>query len=90
VWVHGRGWNGQAWSRQTVLQVPPGGGVWEQLLSRTHRPGQTQDVHVDVLVPTYRVAGTLASARADAEYASAVLGTPQRLVLGRWLLDSSI
>jgi hypothetical protein len=83
--VHGKGWNGQAYHTQTVLQVPPGGGTWEQLLARTHRPGQTQDVHVDVLLPTVSAVTTLRAAQADAKYAAAVLGCPQRLTIGRWI-----
>ncbi len=38
------------WSRNLVVSPPEGADVWEQLIGRTHRPGQTADeVTVDVL-----------------------------------------
>lgn len=38
--AHGYGKNLQAWSRNLVLYPPAGGDVWEQMIGRTHRPGQ--------------------------------------------------
>ena len=57
--VHGTGWNGQAYHLNLVLQPKTSSGGWEQLLGRTHRGGQTQDVHVDIsLQSNFQVANT--------------------------------
>ncbi len=38
------------WSRNLVVSPPEGADVWQQMLGRTHRPGQTADeVEVDIL-----------------------------------------
>jgi hypothetical protein len=38
------------WSRNLIVDVPPGGKEWEQLIGRTHRPGQlARRVDIDVL-----------------------------------------
>lgn len=41
--AHHKGKNLQAWSKNLVLQPPGSNVVWEQLLGRTHRQGQTAD-----------------------------------------------
>jgi hypothetical protein len=41
--ANGTGMNLQAYHRSLVLNTPPNGMQMEQLLGRTHRPGQTQD-----------------------------------------------
>ena len=43
---HGTGYNLQAWNQNLVLCPPSNAGMWQQMLARTHRAGQTQDVHV--------------------------------------------
>lgn len=40
---HSEGKNLQAYWRNVVAEVPANGGTWEQLLGRTHRPGQARD-----------------------------------------------
>jgi len=44
IMAHGTGKNLQWCSSQMLLSVPPTGATVEQLLGRTHRPGQTQEV----------------------------------------------
>lgn len=43
------GRNLQAWNRNLVIDIPAQGTEFEQLIGRTHRPGQTKPVHVDLL-----------------------------------------
>jgi hypothetical protein len=37
------GQNLQAWNENLVISPPPTGSVWEQMIGRTHRPGQLAD-----------------------------------------------
>lgn len=66
---HGVGANLQEYCRNLVLSPSPSGATWEQLLGRTHRPGQTAD-EVEAIVyqhtPEFREA--LEKARANSEY----------------------
>ena len=66
---HGVGANLQKYCRNLVLSPSPSGATWEQLLGRTHRPGQTAD-EVEAIVyqhtPEFREA--LEKARANSEY----------------------
>jgi hypothetical protein len=77
--AHGTGKNLQAFSRNLATTTPPNGTAWEQLLGRTHRPGQTQDVefyvyrHADVLKTCFL------SALADADFQTEVTGLEQKL-----------
>jgi len=66
---HGVGANLQAYSQNIVLAPSPSGATWEQLLGRTHRPGQTAD-EVDFIVyqHTPEFVDALAKARANSEY----------------------
>jgi hypothetical protein len=79
---HGTGLDLQAWSRNVMLTVPSAGAVWEQVLGRTHRPGQSAD---DVLVwrpawaPVLNAAWS--SALDDAVYIHKVMGQEQKLEL---------
>lgn len=48
--THGTGKNLQAWDDQVVFEPPSGYRAYEQLLGRTHRPGQLSDcVKADIL-----------------------------------------
>lgn len=84
---HKQGFNLQhGWARNLVLTPPSSGAAWEQLIARTHRPGQASDtVTVDVLqhVAPYRSA--LAQARKDAEYIESTTGQQQKLNLATWV-----
>ena len=49
--ANSEGRNLQAWNDNLVISPPPTGTVWEQVLGRTHRPGQEADeVWFEVLI----------------------------------------
>ena len=75
----GTGLNLQAWSKNLLTTPSSSGKTVEQLVARTHRPGQQAD-QVDVLV--YRhgpYADALRSAIKDAAFVEETLGARQRL-----------
>lgn len=78
----GEGRNLQAWNRNLVLGFPSNGRGAEQLIGRTHRPGQDQDeVTMDVLATCYEHVSGFWQAVADAEYARDSTGAPQKILL---------
>lgn len=80
--ANGTGKNLQAWSKNLVTSCPTGAAVWEQLLGRTHRPGQTADeVTVDVLIGCVEHAEAWQRARAEAVMSSDMLGQPQKILI---------
>jgi hypothetical protein len=80
--AHGTGKNLQLWSRQLVTSPSSNGRVWEQLIGRTHRPGQLADtVHVNYFSHVATMRDAMRSARADARYITETLNTPQKLGL---------
>lgn len=80
--ANGTGKNLQAWSRNLVVSCPTGADVWEQLVGRTHRPGQTADeVTVDLLVGCVEHTDAWARAQGEARMAGDMLGTPQKILL---------
>lgn len=84
--AHGTGRNLQAWSRNLVLTPPASGAAWEQLVARTHRPGQQADtVTFDVLQHTPEYRSALKRAREDAKYIEATTGQQQKLNLATWV-----
>lgn len=79
---HGTGLNLQAWAQNLVLSPSPSGLEWEQLIGRTHRPGQQEDeVWVSVLAHTPAFRDALANAKRDAEYLQHTTGQDQKLLL---------
>jgi hypothetical protein len=79
--AHGIGKNLQAWSNQLILCPPSSGHVWEQLLGRTHRPGQLADeVTVNVFAHTPRFDGAITKAIEDAEYIQMSTGNAQKIL----------
>jgi hypothetical protein len=83
---HGTGLNLQDWSHNLVLSPSGSGQEWEQLIGRTHRPGQTQDeVWVTVLAHTAAFRQALSDAMANAEYLQHTTGQPQKLLLATQL-----
>jgi hypothetical protein len=67
------GRNLQAWRDNVVVSPPPTGTVWEQMLGRTHRPGQTADeVWFDVLIGCRVEWLCWLQALRDARYASRI------------------
>lgn len=78
--AHCTGKNLQAWSRNLVLYPPASAETWEQLIGRTHRPGQdAEKVEVDVVIATRSAETAMANAQADAPRVQETTGQPQKL-----------
>ncbi len=79
--AHGTGKNLQAFSGNVLSNYPSAHAAWEQLLGRTHRPGQKAD---EVLVSLYRHTPELRkafdTAMEYARYAHQTLGGAQKLL----------
>lgn len=84
---HGTGKNLQfAYSRNLVANAPSGGGVWEQMIGRTHRPGQPRAmVQVEYYAHTSEMASAIEKAKEEALYAEQTLWSKQKLCYGVWL-----
>ncbi len=68
------------WSRNLIPSAPPNGGIWEQVLGRTHREGQPEDeVSCDVPMACSEQWEAFNQACADALYIQDTLGQPQKL-----------
>ena len=79
--AHGTGKNLQTFKRNLITTAPSSGTVWEQLLGRTHRPGQQADeVTVDLYRHTQELRGALIKALRDAEYQERTTGNQQKLL----------
>jgi hypothetical protein len=80
--VHGEGKNLQGhYSRNVITQFPPNGLMAEQLLGRTHRPGQEADeVIVDWAGHTPETEAAMYRAIEDAKYQQETLGVRQKLL----------
>jgi len=79
--AHGTGKNLQCYSRNLVTTAPTSGTVWEQLLGRTHRPGQQADeVTIDVYRHTLEMRGAMTKALRDANYQESTTGNRQKLL----------
>jgi len=86
----GEGQNLQAWNKNLIASAPQTGAAWEQLLGRTHRPGQLED-EVTALIPvacTESYRGVL-QAVADCRYMQTVTGQDMKLVYADKLFFSS-
>jgi hypothetical protein len=81
--AHGTGKNLQAWDNNLVLSCPSSGATWQQLIARTHRPGQMSDeVNCDVLLHTRELKEAWDKALDIAEYLQDSTGDSQKLLLG--------
>jgi hypothetical protein len=70
------------WHKNLITSCPSGGDLLEQLLGRTHRPGQRADeVEVEILVGCIEHLSAWESARAEAVMSRDMLGQPQKLLL---------
>ena len=79
--AHGTGKNLQAYCNNLVTTPPGNGTRWEQMLGRTHRPGQESDsvnVWVYLHTPTFRA--TWENALNDAEFVEKTQGSKQKLL----------
>jgi len=67
------GRNLQAWADNLIISPPPTGTVWEQMLGRTHRPGQLADeVWAEVFIGCQVELDCWHQAVKDAQYASKI------------------
>lgn len=79
--AHGTGKNLQVFDRNLVTTAPTSGTVWEQLLGRTHRPGQKADeVTVEVYRHTLEMRSAMNKALRDADYQQTTTGNRQKLL----------
>ena len=68
------------WSENLVTAPPSDSERWEQLIARTHRPGQTEDsVSVDVLVACREHLESIPRALASSDVKADMLGFSQKL-----------
>lgn len=83
--VHGKGWNGQRYSRQFMLETPQSAKTWQQTLSRMHRHGQTRDVYCAVYLPTIGSQIELRKVKAHSRHVELLTRERQRVLFGTWL-----
>lgn len=80
--VHGTGKNLQAHNRNLIAELPSQNKEWEQLIGRTHRPGQPAPaVYIDVPQHTQKFCDTLDRAFAGAEHTKELTAADQRLLM---------
>jgi hypothetical protein len=79
--AHGTGKNLQKYSRNLVTTWPGGGVDCEQMIARTHRPGQDADeVNVDTFLHTQEMMKAFDQCLTDAEYLEQTQGQKQRVL----------
>ncbi len=81
------------WSRNLVVSPPDGADAWQQLIGRTHRPGQQADeVTIDVLLGCREHANAWRKALASAYAIRDTVGAEQKLLLADidWPSDEEI
>ncbi len=80
--AHGTGKNLQAWARNLVLYPMAGNDGWEQMIGRTHRPGQIADcVELDIVLASPAAERALGNAQAFAQSVQETTNQPQKLNL---------
>lgn len=85
--AHGTGKNLQAWGNQIIAHPLAHPARWEQMLARTHRPGQARD-EVRATVYTHGLFGrALSRARADARYVFETTGQTQKITSAAYILS---
>lgn len=83
--VHGTGKNLQAWDVNLILEPPSSATPWEQLLGRTHRPGQMSDeVRVDIMCATWIPRSRIYSAMQEAEYIGKTSNKRHKITFCTW------
>jgi len=79
--ANAEGRNLQAWNRNLVVTAKPTGALWEQLLGRTHRPGQEGDtVYCDWICACDEQNAGFHQLMADARYIQDTTGQNQKLL----------
>lgn len=83
--IHHKGRNYQPWARNFIAEPPPTGAIWEQLLGRTHRAGQTADtVWATVCQDYWPQTMSMDSAKKQAKYIEETTGNKQKLCYCDW------
>ncbi len=83
----------EKWSRNLITAPPEGADIWQQMLGRTHRPGQLADeVEVDVLLGCKEHANAWRRALAAAESIRDTTGADSKLLFADviWPSDDEI
>lgn len=75
----GTGHNLQHYCRNLVVSCPTTGDLWEQMVGRTHRDGQKNDVTFDIVLPCLEQLDGFKQAIKDARYASDTTGQIMKL-----------
>ena len=83
--AHGTGKNLQAWHRNLVLTLPANAITAEQLMGRTHRPGQTSlKVSFDIAACTRYQQDVLDRVQRQAKADGHAAGIAYKITKGRW------
>ena len=83
--AHGTGKNLQAWARNLVLTLPANAITAEQLMGRTHRPGQTSlKVSFDIAACTRYQQDVLDRVQRQAKADGHAAGIEYKITKGRW------
>ena len=77
--AHGTGKNLQRYSRNLVIHWPGGADIAEQLCGRTHRPGQDDDVVIDVYLHALEFRNSFDGCLRGAEYIERTTGASQKI-----------
>jgi hypothetical protein len=89
--ANSEGRNLQAWRQNLITSLLPNGARNEQLIGRTHRPGQMADeVELEFLVSCKEHLEALDQATRDARYIEHSTGSPQKLLLAAIDVDERI
>lgn len=82
--AHGTGKNLQKWSKNLIVACPSSGLIWEQLLGRTHRFGQSADeVHVTWYNHIAELQTAFDKATIESRYIEETTGQKQKLLFAR-------
>jgi hypothetical protein len=82
--AQGTGKNLQRYAKSLIVEPPASGATWEQLLGRTHRPGQQADeVNYEMFVHTPELEEAPLRAVEDARYVQQTQGQRQKLLVAR-------
>ncbi len=80
--AQGTGKNLQRYCRNLITTMPANGTTFEQLVGRTHRPGQTADeVEVDWYGHTEEMVSAFDNVLQDAKYQAATMGQAQKAII---------
>ena len=83
--AHGTGKNLQGWNKNVCLTTPSNPNTLEQLMGRTHRPGQENDtVSFAFATPTEYQQNSLSRVRSRAAVAGEAAGIEHKITRGHW------